>query len=166
MLLYGCFNIDISRPKTQYLKTFPKFSRVAELQPLRASRTLSFPQTRRFGVALMQMRRREASQGGGWGCGPEQLAATVLCALLQWMYHNGKAADRCSGRRQSWATIPFSSMSRFMYFRESKPKFLSPNSFSTMSEVTPTTASLWKYQRWQRTKVLCAITPTAERLSK
>ena len=25
-----------------------------------------------------------------------------------------------------------------MYFRESKPKFLSPNSFSTMAEITPT----------------------------
>ena len=35
-------------------------------------------------------------------------------------------------------------------FRESKPKFLSPNSFSTMAEITPTTSlcveSLWKYQ--------------------
>ncbi|CAL8373760.1 unnamed protein product [Boreogadus saida] len=28
--------------------------------------------------------------------------------------------------RQSLATIPFSSMSQFMYFRESKPKYLSP----------------------------------------
>ena len=33
-------------------------------------------------VTLMQMRRREAGQGGGWGCGPEQLAATVPCALF------------------------------------------------------------------------------------
>ena len=31
-----------------------------------------------------------------------------------------------------------------MYFRESKPKFLFPNSFSTMAEITPTTVSLWK----------------------
>ena len=30
----------------------------------------------------MQMRRREAGQGGRWGCGPEQLAATVPCALF------------------------------------------------------------------------------------
>ena len=37
--------------------------------------------------------------------------------------------QRGSGGRQSRATIPFSSMLRFMYFRESKPKFLSPNSF-------------------------------------
>ena len=44
MLFYGCFNIGISGPLTQYSKTFPKFSRCAELQPLRASRTLSFPQ--------------------------------------------------------------------------------------------------------------------------
>ena len=57
-------------------------------------------------------------------------------------------------------------MSQFMYFRESKPKLLSPNSLSTMTEITPTTVSLWKYQRCQRTNVLCAITPTAERLSK
>ena len=72
MLLYWCFNIDISGAITQYLKMFPKFSCGAELQPLRASRPLSFPQTRRFGV------------------------------------------------------------------RESKPKFLTPNSVSTMAEITPT----------------------------
>ena len=83
MLLYGCFNIDISGPQSRYLKTFPKFSRGAELQPLRASRTLSFPESAvSVSVALMQMRRREAGQGGGWGCGPEQLAATVPCALF------------------------------------------------------------------------------------
>ena len=35
MLLYGCFNIDSSGPLIQYLKTFQKFSCVAELQPLR-----------------------------------------------------------------------------------------------------------------------------------
>ena len=29
----------------------------------------------------MQMRRREAGQGGGWGCDPEQLAATEPCAV-------------------------------------------------------------------------------------
>ena len=29
-------------------------------------------------------------------------------------------------------------MSQFMYFRESKTKFLTPNSFSTMAEITPT----------------------------
>ena len=52
MLLYGCFNIDISGPLTKYLKTFPEFSCGAELQQLRASRTLSFPQTRRFGGVL------------------------------------------------------------------------------------------------------------------
>jgi hypothetical protein len=77
MLLYGCFNIGISGPLTQYLK----FSRGAELQPLQGSRTLSFPQTRRFGVSSFNA-RREAGQGGGWGCGPEQLAATVPCALF------------------------------------------------------------------------------------
>jgi hypothetical protein len=37
MLFYGCFNIGISGPLTQYPKTFPKFSRGAEFQPLRAS---------------------------------------------------------------------------------------------------------------------------------
>ncbi|CAL8350369.1 unnamed protein product [Boreogadus saida] len=47
------------------------------------------------------------------------------------------SADRCRGGGKqgssgihSRPTIPFSSMSLFMYFRESKPKFLSPNSFS------------------------------------
>ena len=32
-----------------------------------------------------------------------------------------------------------------------KPKFLSPNSFSTMAQITPTTVSLWKYKTRQRT---------------
>ena len=64
MLLYGCFNVDISEPLTQYLKTFPTFSREAELQPQRASRTLSFPQTRCFGVCSFNARRRrEAGHG-------------------------------------------------------------------------------------------------------
>ena len=45
----------------------------------------------------------------------------------------------CLGsERRSRATIPFSSMSRFsLDLRESKPKFLSPNSFSFMAEITP-----------------------------
>ena len=72
--IYGCFNIGISGLQTQYSKTSPKFSRGAELQPLQTSRTLSFPQTRCFGG------RVKAGQGGGWGCGPEQLVATVPCA--------------------------------------------------------------------------------------
>jgi hypothetical protein len=54
--------IDISGPLTQYLKTFLKFSRGAELQPLRASRTLSFPQTRHFGVCSFNA--NEAERGG------------------------------------------------------------------------------------------------------
>ena len=62
MLLYGCFNIDISGPQTQYLKTFPTFSREAELQPQRASRTLSFPQTRCFGVCSFNA--NEEDRGG------------------------------------------------------------------------------------------------------
>ena len=73
--------------------------------------------------------------------------------------------QRGSGGRQSRASIPFSSMSRFMYFKESKQKFLSPNSFSTMAEITPTTSLVVGYHRRRRT-VLCAITPTAEQLSK
>ena len=59
MLLYGCFNIDISGPLTQYLKSFPKFSRAAELQPLRATRTLSFPQMRRFCVSSFNANEEE-----------------------------------------------------------------------------------------------------------
>ena len=43
-----------------------------------------------------------------------------------------------SGKSLHTATIPFSSMSWFnLDFRESKPKFLSPNYFSTMAEITP-----------------------------
>ena len=85
MLLYGCFNIEISWPLTQHLKMFPKFSRGAELQPLRAtfSRTLSFPQTRRFGVCSFNANdeERSGSRRRG-GRGPEQLVATVPCALF------------------------------------------------------------------------------------
>ena len=71
MLLYECFYIAVSGPLIQYLKTFKKFRLGAELQPLRASPTMSFPQTCLF---------LEAGPGGGWGRGPEQLAATVPCA--------------------------------------------------------------------------------------
>ena len=58
-------------------------------------------------------------------------------ASCWWCHGSGQQG---SGGRQSWATIPFSSMSRYMYFRQSKPKFLSPNSFSTMAVITPTTS--------------------------
>ena len=73
MLIYECSYVAVSGPLIQYLKTFKKFSRGAELQPPWASPTMSFPQTCRL---------LEAGQGGGWGCGPEQLAATVPCALF------------------------------------------------------------------------------------
>ena len=83
MLIYGCFNLDIG-PLTQYLKTqIPKFSHGAELQLLRASRTLCFTQTRRLGVCSFNANEEEeAGRGGRWGCGPEQFAATVPCALF------------------------------------------------------------------------------------
>ena len=73
MLLYECFYIAVSWPLIQFLKTFKKFSLGAELQPLRAGPAMSFPQTCRF---------LEAGQGGGWGCGLEQLVATVPCARV------------------------------------------------------------------------------------
>ena len=66
MLLYECLCIGVSGPLIQYLKTFKKFSRGAELQPLRDDNELS------TNVPFL-----EAGQGGGWGCGPEQLEATV-----------------------------------------------------------------------------------------
>ena len=66
------------------IQRHPRNTAVVQLQPLRTSRTLSFPQTRCFGG------RVKAGQGGGWGCGPEQLVATVPCALFtvdvsQWL---------------------------------------------------------------------------------
>ena len=75
MLLYECFCIGVSGPLIQYLKKFKKFSLGAELQPLRAGPTMSFPQACRF---------LEAGQDGGWGGGPEQLAAmgTMRIALV------------------------------------------------------------------------------------
>jgi hypothetical protein len=93
MLLYGCFDIDIVGPLTQYLKTFPKFSRGAELQPLRTSRTLSFPQTRCFGVGSFNANEEEG------GMAKEEVGGVALSSLrpwyhalcLQWMSHNGEA---------------------------------------------------------------------------
>ena len=73
MPLDGRIYIGASGPLIQYLKTFKKCSIDKELQPLRASPTMSFLQTCRF---------LEAGQGGGWGCGPEQLAATVPCGRV------------------------------------------------------------------------------------
>ena len=66
MLFYGCLYIGVSGPLIQYLKMFNKCSHGAELQPLRASPQLS------TNAPFL-----EVGQGGGWGCGPEQLAATV-----------------------------------------------------------------------------------------
>jgi hypothetical protein len=92
MLFYVFFNIGISGELTHYSKTFPKFSRGAELQPLRDSRTLSFPKMRCFGVCSDNANEEErGGQGGGWGCGPEQLAATVPCALFTVDVCNGEA---------------------------------------------------------------------------
>ena len=73
-------------------------------------------------------------------------------------------------------------MSRFNLDRESKPKFLSPNYFSTMAEITPTTSVVVElpetsenptkaslFTKWELYAnltlccVLCAITLTAER---
>ena len=65
--------VGVSRPLIQYLKMFKKFSLGAELQPLRASPTMSLPQTCSF---------FDVAQGGEWACGPEQLAATVPCATV------------------------------------------------------------------------------------
>ena len=48
--------------------------------------------------------------------------------------------QRGSNGRHSPPAIPFSSMSWFMFLRESKPKFLPPNSFSTLAEITPNTS--------------------------
>ena len=73
MLLYGCLYIGVDGPLIQYLTTFKKFSLGAELQPLQASPAMSFPQACRF---------LEVGQGGGWGCGPEQLGATVPCTRV------------------------------------------------------------------------------------
>ena len=51
--------------------------------------------------------------------------------------------------RESIRVANKSSRSRFTF----EPKFLSSNSSSTMAEITPTTVSLGKYKRGQRTDV-------------
>ena len=84
MLLYECFYIAVRGTLIQFLKTLKKFNLDAELQPLRASPKMSFPQTYHF---------LEAGQGGGWGCGYEKLAAGhgTTRSFLQWMYRHGEA---------------------------------------------------------------------------
>ncbi|CAL8250955.1 unnamed protein product [Boreogadus saida] len=60
--------------------------------------------------------------------------------------------QRCPGIRGRQS--PFSSMSRFnLDFRESKPKFLSPNSFSTMAEITPSTSLVVEHNTNSRTVI-------------
>ena len=86
-------------------------------------------------AAEQLLRRRSSSSGGSSNGSPANSPAGVKLLRLQSLHT---------------ATIPISSMSRLnLYFRESKPKFLSPNSFSSMAEITPTTSLnlLWKYQR-------------------
>ena len=100
MLLYGCFYIAVSGPLIQYLKTFNKFSFGAELQPIRASHTMSFPKTCRF---------LEAGPGGGWGCDPEQLAAMVPCAnvysgCITMVMHTQLLAVCCKYSRTLWCS--------------------------------------------------------------
>ena len=59
----------------------------------------------------------------------------------RWSSAAATLRQRGSSGRRSRATIPFSSMSQFMYFRESKPKFLFPQFLgSTMADITPTTS--------------------------
>ena len=97
-----------------------------------------------------------------------------LCRVLRllWFFHfhiNLKETEPCAagcllpggGALRQWCLAATGGMTQFMYFSQSKPKFLSPNTFSTMAEITPTTVSLWKYKIRQITNVLCAITPTA-----
>ena len=84
-----------------------------------------------------------------------------LCRVLRrlWFFHfhiNLKSTELraaccrlpAAGR---WCLAATGGMTQFMYFSQSKPKFLSPNSFSTMAQITPTTVSLWKYKTRQRT---------------
>ena len=78
----------------------------------------------------------------------------------QWTACSAEAAWRWCQRVVP--TIPFSSISLFMYFRKSKQKFLPPLPSKPWLRYPPLRVSLWKYQR--QPDVLCAITPTAERV--
>ena len=142
LLLYECFYIAFSGPLIQYSKTFKKFSLGAELQSIRASPT-------------------DDIMNPIWYYESQTTASGSPTSLVLWIdslkYMNHDIEEKVisppcgrqgSGGRQSRATIPFSS--RFMYFRESKPKFLSPISFSTMAEITPTTSLV--VERRQRTR--------------
>ena len=64
------------------------------------------------------------------------------------------SSRRPAGVRESASKKDTLPMSLFnLDFGESKPKFLSPNSFSTMAEITTTTSLylLWKHRRCLRT---------------
>ena len=89
MLHYGCFNIDISGSLTQYLKKYPKFSR---------GRTLSFPQTRHFGVCSFNANEEErggSRRRGGVSFlfnGPLMVAMVVASPLYSSWLQNTWAA--------------------------------------------------------------------------
>ena len=77
MLLYECLYIGVSGPLIRYLKMFKKFSLGAELQPLRASPTMSSPQTCPFYMRV---------KVGGGGVALSSLRPRYHELCLQWMY--------------------------------------------------------------------------------
>ena len=103
-----CFNIGISGHLTQYLKMFTRFSRGAELQPLWASRTLSFSQTRRFGVYCFH--ENEAERGGSRrGVGVWPWAAF---GFLHHRLRSGRLCLTAAPRQRAYELYIWSSISK------------------------------------------------------
>ena len=140
----------------------------------------------------MLIRRRDVGQGGGWGC--EKLAATVPCTSVYsgcivmarihniiWR-HTQLLPVFCKCSRTLRVLRWESYLHNIIYILVSQ--FHSPNSFSTMAKITPTTSLVVEVPEGSENLtqsfhqmgalrmlailccVLCAITPTAERLSK
>ena len=88
MLFYGCSYIGVSGPLIQYLKTMQPRCRITATMSQynnELSTNIPFLEAGQGG----ECGRVKVCPGGGWGCGPEQLAATVPCAsvysgCMQW----------------------------------------------------------------------------------
>ena len=89
MLLYGCLYIGVSGPLIQYLKTFKKFSLGAELQPLRASPTMSSRQTCRFYCAFTPnaTTRHSSIQSQNRDANRVKFVARIICGKIRLVQH-------------------------------------------------------------------------------
>ena len=89
---------------------------------------------------------KRGSQSGGGDMEEKRIVLPELSCRTAAEFPMRQLRRGAARQLSSRSTIPSSSMSRFnMDFRESRPKIISPDYFSTMAEISPTT-SLYLYQ--------------------